>query len=306
MKKLLTIFILAFSFTIFSATAFAASSSEIKKNIEKTEEDIKTNQERTKSVEEGIEKSKEELQTLEDKQQESYALMSGQVKAIYENSTGNSFFRILSNQFANKLASSVYAEEMLTIDVDQIKKMVKEKEDLEKKISDNEETLKELKSEASDLEAKKDKLDKDYKAQKEKEEAAARQLAASRSAAAAVSSVPRSNPNYDPPKDWVPDPDGSKLTRTGGVNYYFNQKETYYNLNMSTIVKWAHSKGIQGEYWIREDGCKMLGNYIMVAANLSVHPRYSLVPTSLGMGIVVDTGGFAARNPTQLDIATNW
>ena len=50
----------------------------------------------------------------------------------------------------------------------------------------------------------------------------------------------------------------------------------------------------------------MLGNYIMVAANLSRHPRGSIVKTSLGLAIVCDTGGFASRNPTQIDIATNW
>ncbi len=108
------------------------------------------------------------------------------------------------------------------------------------------------------------------------------------------------------PGGWSPDPDGSVLTVSGGVNYYYDQKETYYNLNMDGVVSIAHDLGIEGEYWIREDGCKMLGDYIMIAADLSVHPRGSLVPTSLGMGIVVDTGGFAAANPTQVDIAVNW
>ena len=103
-----------------------------------------------------------------------------------------------------------------------------------------------------------------------------------------------------------PDPDGSVLTMSGGVNYYYDQKETYYNLNMDGVVSIAHDQGIEGEYWVREDGCKMLGDYIMVAANLDVHPRGSLVPTSLGMGVVVDTGGFAAGNPTQVDIAVDW
>lgn len=106
--------------------------------------------------------------------------------------------------------------------------------------------------------------------------------------------------------DCEPDPDGSVLTMSGGVNYYYDQKETYYNLNMDAIVDMAHDMGIEGEYWVREDGCKMLGEYIMVAANLDVHPRGSLVATSLGMGIVVDTGGFAASNPTQIDIAVAW
>lgn len=59
-------------------------------------------------------------------------------------------------------------------------------------------------------------------------------------------------------------------------------------------------------YWVREDGCKMLGDYIMVAANLNVHPRGSIVETSRGLGLVCDTGSFARHNPTQIDIATSW
>lgn len=110
----------------------------------------------------------------------------------------------------------------------------------------------------------------------------------------------------EPVDEWEADPDGSVLTMSGGVNYYFDQKETYYNLDMSTVVEIAHSQGIEGEYWVREDGCKMLGDYIMCAANLSVHPRGSLVESSLGTCIVCDTGGFAAYNPNQLDIAVNW
>ena len=50
----------------------------------------------------------------------------------------------------------------------------------------------------------------------------------------------------------------------------------------------------------------MLGNYIMIAANLQLRPRGTIVDTSLGKGIVCDTGGFAKNNPTQIDIAVNW
>lgn len=50
----------------------------------------------------------------------------------------------------------------------------------------------------------------------------------------------------------------------------------------------------------------MYGDYVMVAADLNTHPRGSLVESSLGTAIVVDTGGFAASNPNQLDIATAW
>ena len=75
---------------------------------------------------------------------------------------------------------------------------------------------------------------------------------------------------------------------------------------MSGVVNIMRGMGNTDEYWVREDGCKMLGDYIMVAANLDLHPRGSIVETSLGEGIVCDTGGFAQNNPTQLDIAVTW
>lgn len=100
--------------------------------------------------------------------------------------------------------------------------------------------------------------------------------------------------------------DGSKLTAVGGVNYGPSGKETYYNLPMEGVISIMRSMGNNDPYWVREDGVKMLGDYIMVAAHLGVHPRGTLVPTSLGMGLVCDTGGFALDNPTQLDIATAW
>jgi hypothetical protein len=61
-----------------------------------------------------------------------------------------------------------------------------------------------------------------------------------------------------------------------------------------------------GDYWVREDGVKMLGPYVMVAANLNTRPRGTVVETSLGLGIVCDTGDFAKKNPMALDIATDW
>ena len=44
----------------------------------------------------------------------------------------------------------------------------------------------------------------------------------------------------------------------------------------------------------------------MVAAAFSIRPKGTIVESSLGPAIVCDTGGFAKRNPTQLDIATTW
>lgn len=96
------------------------------------------------------------------------------------------------------------------------------------------------------------------------------------------------------------------LTASKGVNYGPSGKETYYNLNMNGVVDIMQSMGYNEEYWVREDGVKMYGDYVMVAADLNTHPRGSLVESSLGTAIVVDTGGFAASDPNQLDIATAW
>lgn len=99
---------------------------------------------------------------------------------------------------------------------------------------------------------------------------------------------------------------GPVLSKSAGAVYGPNGKETYYNLDMSGVIATMRRMGYNGEYWVRNDGCKMLGDYIMCAANLGVHPRGSLVECSLGTCIVCDTGGFAAHNPNQLDIATTW
>ena len=86
-------------------------------------------------------------------------------------------------------------------------------------------------------------------------------------------------------------------------------KETYYNLPMGGVIEIMRNMGFSEDewpYWEREDGCKMLGDYIMCAANLDMHPRGSLVESSLGTCIVCDTGEFALYNESQLDIAVNW
>ena len=109
----------------------------------------------------------------------------------------------------------------------------------------------------------------------------------------------------------TPIPAEGVLTKSKGTVQFDGHKETYYNLNMSKVVSNAKKK-IQAaqdenwEYWEREDGAKMLGDYIMVAADQKIHPYGSLVNTSLGMGIVVDTGTFIQTNPQQIDIAVTW
>ncbi len=104
-------------------------------------------------------------------------------------------------------------------------------------------------------------------------------------------------------------PGDGHLTNMSGIYYGPSGLETYYNLPMDGIVSVMRGMGYSESeypYWVRDDGCKMLGSYIMVAADFGIRPRGSIVPTSLGAGIVCDTGGFIYNNPYQLDIATTW
>ncbi len=102
---------------------------------------------------------------------------------------------------------------------------------------------------------------------------------------------------------------GRRLSSGAGTISGPSGKETYYNLNMSVCVNVMRRMGFSEEeypYEVRSDGVKTLGGLVMVAANLGLRPRGSLIETSVGPGIVVDTGGFAKRNPKQLDICVAW
>lgn len=103
-------------------------------------------------------------------------------------------------------------------------------------------------------------------------------------------------------------PGPNALTKSKGAQVYTDSKgvshrETYYDLNMSAVMGACGG----GNYTIRSDGAKIdKDGYILVAANLGNYPRCSVVETSMGLGKVYDTGGFAARYPTGFDLATDW
>lgn len=94
------------------------------------------------------------------------------------------------------------------------------------------------------------------------------------------------------------------LTAKLGRIQYDGHYETYYNLPMTRVCARATMNGIAGEYWERSDGCKMYGEYIICAG---AGDRYGeVVATSRGIGIILDTGDFAKKEPTTIDIATTW
>lgn len=99
---------------------------------------------------------------------------------------------------------------------------------------------------------------------------------------------------------------GPMLDRKLGVNYGPQGKETWYNLDMSGVCYLMDYLGYSYEdypYWVREDGVKMFGDYVMVAADLNIWPKGTILECSLGTAMVVDTGDL---EPYQLDIAVDW
>lgn len=88
-------------------------------------------------------------------------------------------------------------------------------------------------------------------------------------------------------------PSGDVLNPEDGINYYYGTLETYYDLDMSWNVDVMRGMGFDAEnypYWVRGDGVKMLGDYVMCAADFDYEPRGTITETSLGTAIVVDTG----------------
>lgn len=113
--------------------------------------------------------------------------------------------------------------------------------------------------------------------------------------------------------EWRPDapiPERPHLTKSGGVFAGPSGKETYYNLPMGKVISNMRNLGYDVEtypFYVREDGAKMLGEFVIIAADYDIRPIGTVVETSLGYGLVCDTGGFASgKVTTQLDIATDW
>ena len=102
---------------------------------------------------------------------------------------------------------------------------------------------------------------------------------------------------------------GPVLTERAGTIQGPSGKETYYNLPMQGVVNRMRRLGYDAEnypYYIREDGAKCLGPYILCAASFEIRPIGTILETSRGKAIVADTGSFARSNPTQIDLAMQW
>ena len=106
----------------------------------------------------------------------------------------------------------------------------------------------------------------------------------------------------------APKPTANALTKSKGAQIFVDSsgvahRETYYDLPMNIVIGTCGP----GNYTIRYDGAKVdKDGYILVAAGYRAYPRCSVVETSMGLGKVYDTGGFALRYPHGFDLATDW
>lgn len=115
----------------------------------------------------------------------------------------------------------------------------------------------------------------------------------------------REAPKFQLPTSWK----GAKSTKANGGVYGPSGQETYYNLPMNNCVANMRKRGYDAKrypVWTRKDGAKMFGHYVMVAANWKIRPLGTVIETSIGWGIVVDTGEFVKTSPRGVDLAVNW
>lgn len=100
--------------------------------------------------------------------------------------------------------------------------------------------------------------------------------------------------------------DGPILTKSKGVNYGPLGRETYYNLPMQGVIRIMRNAGYSESefpYWVREDGVRMLGDYVMLAGRIGQFDRGTIVQCSLGEGIICDYGHLEWNG---LDVAVTW
>ena len=320
-------------------TSLESYIAELDTKIKSTLSDLDTVSDEIEQTNKEITTAKKNLKKAEADQKTQYDALKARIKAIYESDEDASFFKVLlqdadlksvlnSQEYKSRINMYDYdlytsLEETTQKILDYEQELGEKQANLEKnkdtyqqqmdelntilderqsELSSLDDSMRAAYSDISDIQSQIDAQNSKMSAilsdeKKTEEERAAKE--------AAVKKASQSTTTKQESSSW----DGNVLSPSHGVVYGPTGKETYYNLDMSGVVSIMRNMGFSSEdypYWVREDGCKMLGPYIMCAANLDRFPRGTTVESSLGTCLVCDTGGFAASNPTQLDIATNW
>ncbi len=102
-----------------------------------------------------------------------------------------------------------------------------------------------------------------------------------------------------------------RIQGPSGVETFYDDKKYYPEPDPFLVSRLKKGGYIAqtDQAWIRSDGVRMIGNYVMVAADFyytKIRPLGTIYETSLGLGIVCDIGGFVKKDPTATDIYTTW
>ena len=114
-------------------------------------------------------------------------------------------------------------------------------------------------------------------------------------------------------KWYKPNPEKTKkLTKSAWTIEWPSGTETWYDLPMKKVIKYMrdlwYTEDKWYNFWIRGDWVKMFGKYVMVAANVDIRPKWTIIKTSLWEWMVCDKCD-RAHIPGQkklVDIAVDW
>lgn len=268
-----------------------------------------------------IAKTQEQLAIARKAEEEQHKDMQLRIRYIYENSGESLFGMILTAEDLTDFVNKVdFVKTMNEYD----RNMVNELQELRETIEEEEEHLKTQQEEyialEADLNAKKEELDAKAKAAQadlnaltakiqelkaaEAARAAAAQAAAAQAAAAAQggssgageSGGTSSSAGVSSGGGYAYPSGSGQLNPRVGVVYFNGHKETYY----SQKVLPGGGLRIPGRH-VASDGTVRDGNGYLCLAS-SDHPKGTVVETSLGTGIVYDTGCASG----VIDIYTDW
>ena len=288
---------------------------------------IAENENELDSINNDITKTQEQLAIAKNNEDDYYAEMKIRIQYMYEND-GESMLGLIFSadsfpDFINKVqfvqTVSEYDRNMFK-ELQELRNAIEKEEkhlkkqqdacvDLEEELKSKRKKLKEKAEETStDIETLEAKI-QDMKAQ-QAEEAARAAEEARKAEEAARASEANNNGNSDASKNgstpadnteasgggYTYPSDGGVLTPSKGVNNYGGHRETYY----SQKVLPGHGLAIPGRH-VAADGTIRDANGFLCLAS-SDYPKGTQVMTSLGMGIVYDTGCASST----IDIYTDW
>lgn len=301
---------------------------EIHNELDEIGEKIAESEIEIETIDGDITKTEEQLAIARQDEEAYYDEMKIRIQYIYENGGEEVLGMLLSAESMADFVNRVYFVRTLS---EYDRDMFKELQELRHTIEEEEKHLKEqqeicremkesldkdreelnekaesvsadLKSIEKQIEQRKEEqrererkaAEKAAKEAREAEAAKAAQESQNSGAAAAASGGNMSDPGKN--RDYTVPAGNNILTKEKGVNYYNGHRETYY----SQRILPGHGLNIPGRHVASDGTIRDANGYLCLAS--SDYPKGTVVQTSLGPGIVYDSGCASGT----IDIYTDW